>query len=148
MKRPEHNRQEIAAGLVWAAIGLAAIFIAGDYAFGTIVRMGPGFVPIALGVLLVGLGLVAAWQGRLAERIKLDLRFRPFAIIMGGIIVWVLLVDRAGFVISTFALVAIVSQAEREITMLETVLLAAGVTLVGYLIFIRGIGIPIAVFGS
>ena len=148
MKRPEHNRQEIAAALVWAVIGLAAIVIAGNYAFGTIVRMGPGFVPIALGVMLVLLGLIAAWQGRLADKVTLDLRFRPFALIMGAIVIWVLLIDRVGFVVSTFALVAIAAQSEREITLLETVLLAAGVTQVGYLIFIRGIGIPIAVFGS
>ena len=54
--------------------------------------MGPGFVPIALGVMLVLLGLIAAWQGRLADKVTLDLRFRPFALIMGAIVIWVLLI--------------------------------------------------------
>lgn len=148
MKTPERNWPEIAAGLVWVGVGLAAALIAGDYAFGTVVRMGPGFVPIMLGVLLVVFGLVAAWQGRRLPRVALDLRLRPFAFILGGIVVWVALIDRAGFVPSTLALVGISSLAEREIEPLETAALALGVTVVGYLIFIYGIGIPIAAFGS
>ena len=148
MKRTGRNRQEIAAGLAWAAIGLGAIAIAATYAFGTIIRMGPGFVPILLGALLAVFGVIAAWQGRREPEVSLDLRWRPFAFIIGGIVVWVLLIDHVGFVPSTVALVAISAQAERDVTWLETFLLAAGMTLVGYLIFIRGIGIPIAAFGS
>ncbi|MGM0743405.1 MAG: tripartite tricarboxylate transporter TctB family protein [Pseudomonadota bacterium] len=148
MKRPERNRQEIAAGLAWTAIGLGAIAIAANYAFGTIIRMGPGFVPILLGALLAFFGVIAAWQGRREPEVPLDLRWRPFAFIIGGIVIWVLLIDHVGFVPSTVALVAISAQAERDVTWLETLLLAAGMTLVGYLIFIRGIGIPIAAFGS
>lgn len=148
MKRPGGNRQEVAAGLAWVAIGLGAIVIAGNYAFGSITRMGPGFVPILLGLLLMVFGAIGAWQGRRAPEVSLDLRWRPFVFIMGGIVVWVLLVDEVGFVPSTVALVVISAQAEREITWLETLLLAACMTLVGYLIFIRGIGIPIAAFGS
>lgn len=148
MKTPDRNWQEILAGLVWAAIGLAAVAIARNYDFGTITRMGPGFVPTMLGILLILFGLAAAWQGRFLPVVPLDMRLRPFAFIMGGIIVWVILVDRAGFVPSTVALILISAQAEREITWTEAALLAAGMTLVGYLIFIRGIGIPIAAFGS
>jgi len=148
MKTPDRNWREIIAGLVWAAIGLAAVVIARGYDFGTIIRMGPGFVPTMLGLLLILFGLVAAWQGRVLPRMPLDIRLRPFGYIIGGIVVWVVLVDRAGFVPSTVALILISARAEREITWTESALLAAGMTLVGYLIFIRGIGIPIAAFGS
>ena len=110
--------------------------------------MGPGFVPTMLGLLLVLFGLVAAWQGRFMPKAPLDIRMRAFAFIIGGIIVWVLLVDRTGFVPSTVALILIAAQAERDITWIESVMLAAGMTLVGYLIFVLGIGIPIAAFGS
>lgn len=148
MKRREINRPEVVAGLVWCAIGIGAIVIALGYPFGTIVRMGPGFVPVMLGGLIAVFGLAAAWQGRYLPRVPFDLGFRPFAFIMGGIVLWVLLIERVGFVPSTLVLIAVSAQAEREITPLETALLALGMTLVGYLIFIRGIGIPIAAFGS
>ncbi|AYE85332.1 tripartite tricarboxylate transporter TctB family protein [Sulfitobacter sp. D7] len=148
MKTSKSNRHEVIAGLVWVVLGLAAIFVARGYAFGTITRMGPGFVPIMLGILLVVFGLFAAWQGRRLPEVSLDLRLRPFAYIIVGIIVWVLLVDWAGFVPATVALILISAQSEPEMKLMEAVLLAAGMSLVGYLIFIRGIGIPIAAFGS
>lgn len=148
MNTRDRNWREVLAGFAWVAIGVAAVVIARGYDFGTIVRMGPGFVPMMLGVLLVLFGLVAAWQGRFIPKTPLDIRMRPSAFIIGGIIVWVLLIDRAGFVPSTVALILIAAQAERDITWIEMTLLAVGMTLVGYLIFIRGIGIPIAAFGS
>lgn len=148
MRQPERNRPEIAAGLIWVGIGLGATLIASAYAFGTIVRMGPGFVPIMLGILLAVLGLVVAWQGRRLPKVSLDLRFRAIACILGGIIVWVAMIDHLGFVPSTLALIGISALAERGIKPMETAALAAGMTIVGYLIFIYGIGIPIAAFGN
>ncbi|RAI02218.1 tripartite tricarboxylate transporter TctB family protein [Acuticoccus sediminis] len=147
MKR-YRNFQEIGAGLVIAAVGVAAMIVARDYPFGTVVRMGPGFVPIMLGALLVVLGLGAAFLGRGLPAVSLDLHLRPAVLILGGILVWVVLVDWLGFVPATFALVAISAQAERDIKLHETAALAAGLTLVGYVLFIRGLQIPIAAFGS
>lgn len=148
MKTSKPNKHETIAGLVWVVLGLAAIFVARGYAFGTITRMGPGFVPVMLGILLVVFGLFAAWQGRTLPGVSLNLRLRPFAYIIVGIVVWVLLVDWAGFVPATVALILISAQSERGMKWTEAALLAAGISLVGYLIFIRGIGIPIAAFGS
>lgn len=148
MKQPERNKPEIAAGLIWAGIGLGAILIASTYGFGTIVRMGPAFVPIMLGILLVVFGLVASWQGRRLRKVALDLQLRPFACILGGIIVWVYLIDHAGFVPSTLALTGISALAEQGIKPLEVTVLAVGTTILGYSIFIYGIGIPIAAFGT
>ena len=148
MKAPERNLLEVIAGLIWVGLGIAAVVIAQNYDFGTITRMGPGFVPTMIGILLIIFGLVAAWQGRKLPKFPIDIRFRAFACIMGGIIVWVILIDRVGFVPSTIALILISAQAERDMKLIESVLLAAAITLIGYLIFIRGIGIPIAAFGS
>ncbi len=148
MKTSKPNRHETIAGLVWVVLGLAAIFVARGYAFGTITRMGPGFVPIMLGILLVLFGLFAAWQGRSLPEVSLDLSLRPFAYIIFGIIVWVLLVDWAGFVPAAIALILISAQSEPGMKMKEATLLAAGMSLIGYLIFIRGIGIPIAASGA
>ena len=47
------------AGLMYAAIGLGAIFIARDYNLGSSVRMGPGYFPTVLGGLLALVGFVS-----------------------------------------------------------------------------------------
>ena len=47
------NNKDVWAGLLLIVIGAAALFIARNYAFGTALRMGPGFFPIVLGAVLV-----------------------------------------------------------------------------------------------
>ena len=44
------------AGLLFIAFGIAAIVIGSNYALGTAARMGPGYFPRILGILLIALG--------------------------------------------------------------------------------------------
>ena len=46
------------AGLLFIAFGVAAIVIGSNYALGTAARMGPGYFPRILGILLVTLGAI------------------------------------------------------------------------------------------
>jgi hypothetical protein len=45
------------AGLLFVAFGVFAIIIARDYPLGTAARMGPGYFPRLLGMLLIVLGV-------------------------------------------------------------------------------------------
>jgi hypothetical protein len=142
------NKHEIAAGLVFCAVGVAAAAVALTYPLGTITRMGPGFVPTALGTLMALLSAGAAWQGRLLPAVALDVAPRPAFYILLGIMVWALLVDWIGFVPATMALVLIAARSEPEITFLQSLALALALSVSGYLIFIAGLGIPISAFWS
>ena len=51
------NNRDVWAGVMLIATGAAAVIIARDYAFGTSLRMGPGYFPSVLGGLLVLLGV-------------------------------------------------------------------------------------------
>ena len=44
------------AGLLFIAFGIAAIAIGSNYPLGTAARMGPGYFPRILGILLIALG--------------------------------------------------------------------------------------------
>ena len=58
------GNKDFLAGLVFLAFGLAAMAIADrDYPMGTIVHMGPGNFPAALGAILAFLGLYLAARG-------------------------------------------------------------------------------------
>ena len=48
--------KDFAAGLMFIAFGLAALIIGSDYPLGAAARMGPGYFPRTLGILLITLG--------------------------------------------------------------------------------------------
>src|SRR3546814_12552030 len=50
------------AGGIFFAIGASATFIASDYRMGTIVRMGPGFSPVAIGRVIALIGALLLVQ--------------------------------------------------------------------------------------
>ena len=51
------------AGLAYACIGIVAFVMSHQYPIGTPLRMGPGYFPALMGVVLFGLGVVSAAQG-------------------------------------------------------------------------------------
>ena len=71
MHRLNVNR-ELIAGLVFAAFGIAGLWIAADYPRGTALRMGPGYMPMMLSWGLVLLGAVIAIRGLLRAGAGLD----------------------------------------------------------------------------
>lgn len=139
---------ELIAALVVCAFGAAAVWVARDYSFGTITRMGAGFVPSVLGLLIAAMGAVLALQSRSAEPVEIELHPRPFVLMLGGILAWALLVERIGFVVATFVLVACCALAEPRSTIRSTLLLATALTAGGYLIFVIGLKIPLPAFGN
>ncbi len=144
----DFNRNELLAALVVVGLGAGYLIIAIGYPMGTVVRMGAGFFPVALGVLLIGLGAVLAWQSRRAEKTAVELRLRPFVMILGGILAWALLIDRIGFLPATAILVLSCALVERETTWRSALLLTAGLCAFGWLIFIVGLKIPMSVLGG
>ncbi|MEO9612742.1 MAG: tripartite tricarboxylate transporter TctB family protein [Nitratireductor sp.] len=144
----DFNRNELLAALVVVGLGAGYLIIAIGYPMGTVVRMGAGFFPVALGVLLTGLGAVLAWQSRRAEKTAVELRLRPFVMILGGILAWALLVDRIGFLPATAILVLSCALVERETTWRSALMLTAGLCAFGWLIFIVGLKIPMSVLGG
>src|SRR6266404_3308136 len=52
--------KDFVAGLIFLAFGIAAIVLSSAYPLGTAARMGPGYFPRILGILLIVLGLALA----------------------------------------------------------------------------------------
>lgn len=139
---------EISAGLIQIALGAAVVAIASQYAVGTIARMGPGFVPIALGVGLIAFGLintVIAVQTA-PENENIEIPVGSLAIATAGLVVFAVLAPRAGLVPATVMLVIIASFADRPIRPWIVLGLVATVPLFGYLVFVRGLMIPLRPF--
>ena len=69
-KRPRINNsnRDYYGGALMAVIGVAAIIGGRDYPIGTLSRMGPGYFPVALGVILTLVGFAIAATARFANR--------------------------------------------------------------------------------
>ena len=54
------NPKDFWSGVLFVALGVAAIVIGSNYTLGTAARMGPGYFPRILGILLIVLGGILA----------------------------------------------------------------------------------------
>lgn len=146
----EHrDYRDIFSGLALVIIGLAFAWYATDYRLGTVARVGPGFPPLVVGLIVAGLGAVIAVAG--ARRwVEPGERFalRPFIAIIGAIALFAATVRTLGLVPATVLLVAAATFATGRFQPRYVALLAAALTGLAYVIFIAILGLPIMVFSD
>ena len=97
------------AGSLFLAIGGAAWLGSQDFQIGTATRMGPGYFPQCLGLLLMLLGaasLLRALGTDPAEPAEAR-ALTPLLLILAGVIGFYLLIDRAGLVAAIFVLLVV-----------------------------------------
>jgi hypothetical protein len=134
------------AGLIFIAFGLAAVIIGSNYSLGTAARMGPGYFPRILGILLIVLGAALSLRALKIEGDPLPRWYwRPMLVVLGSVIAFGLLVNHLGLVFSTIGLVFASSAASHEFRPKEA--LISGVLLatlaVGVFIFGLNLQLPI-----
>ena len=127
------------SGVMFAAIGIGTLVYGSYYTIGTAARMGPGYFPRILGILLIALGLILSArafriEGAAFPRWKL----RPTLVVLGSVVLFGLIVQKVGVALSTVMLIVASSAASREFrpkeALISGVLLAAlavGVFVVG-----------------
>jgi hypothetical protein len=131
------------AGVMLIVTGAAAVILARDYAFGTMLRMGPGYFPSVLGGVLVLFGLYLLAQGlRGDEMIEGNWSLRALIVLPLSLVMFGLLMDHAGFVPALMALIVGSAAAGSEFKLTEALLLAAGLTAFAVLLFVWGLGLP------
>ncbi|GLR12573.1 hypothetical protein GCM10007907_13630 [Chitinimonas prasina] len=142
------NTKDFFSGLLFTAIGSAALVLARDYEMGTLLRMGPGYYPSVLagGLLLVGLiCLVRSFRtdgtpiGRLA--------WKPMLLVVLPIACFGILIRDAGLVPAIVLLVMVSAYASERFSFKATVPLALGMCVFSWLIFIKGLGLPMQLLG-
>lgn len=127
------------AGLLFVAFGVFAIIVAWNYPLGTAARMGPGYFPRLLGILLIVLGgalSLTALRGRGPP--LPGWKWRPVSIVLLSVVAFGLVLTHAGLVLSTIGLIAVASTASREFRFKEALLsglllaaLSVGVFVIG-----------------
>jgi hypothetical protein len=134
--------KDFLAGLLFVAFGIAALAIGSNYTLGSAARMGPGYFPRILGILLIVLGLVLALRAlRLAGPPLPPWHWRPLLIVLGSVALFGIVVTRVGLVASTVFLIVAASAASREFRPREA--LVAGVVLAAVAVGIFVVGLKL-----
>ena len=145
-----HNRdrKDFNAGLMFIAIGGFFWIFASNYPMGSAVRMGPAYFPTMLGALLVGLGAIVFFRSFFVHgnEIPSKTHWRQLVFILGSVVIFGFLLDRAGMVISSFVLMLICGFGGWDFRWKEQLITAVGMAAANVGIFHYGLGLPFKLF--
>ncbi len=142
--------RDLGASLVYLVLGGGTVLIARTYPLESAQGPGPGYLPLVLGVLLVGMGIVSLLRSVVLKTDSIDdVAWRGLFFIIAAILVCGLSLPKAGAVIALSALVLISAAASCHFR-LDPKMLLGGAVLVGIcvLVFVVALGVPLPLFGD
>lgn len=137
------------AGLIYLFFGSFAVIIARDYDMGSALKMGPAYFPTLLGYLLALIGIVSVVRSFISHGTPIgEIAFKGLFMVIGSVLLFGFLVRRVGLAVALPLLVLISAAASDHFRWRPTLILAAGLTLFCYFVFLRGLGVPLPIWGS
>lgn len=140
------NQKDFAAGLIYVAAGSGFAIGALNYRIGEAARMGPGWFPLMVGILLTLVGIATIVNG-LRRSAAIEKIKRPglstIGWVLGAVVLFGLLLQPAGLVVSLLVLVVVSSLASHEFSWKGALANAAVLIVFSILVFIWGIDLLI-----
>ncbi len=145
---PEKNRiglRDVAAGLFLLAAGIAIAIAALDLNLGKPVRMGSGFLPLGIGVLLCVVGVALLLGGLLHGGAGLPAfpTLRPLAALTFGFAAFAVLIGPGGLVLAGFAGIFLASFGTQQKSVVETAIFAVVLSAVAAVLFVVLLDLPL-----
>jgi len=133
--------------------GLIAAVNGPNYRVGTLMHMGPGFMPTVLGIILVLLGIaIAGTAAAVTAEQDSDENILPpspqwlaWLCILSGPLMFIIFGSIGGMAPATFACVFVSALGDREATWKTSLILAAAMTVFGVLLFHYLLQVPMPV---
>ena len=144
------NPKDFWAGAIYCTVGIAAVWIAQGYAFGSGARMGPGYFPSVLGALLAIFGLLSITRSLLQPGDPIgSIAWKPLGLITGGTILFGLLLPRAGLIVAipVYVLISAAASEKFRFDWRATIGLFALIAFCT-LVFVTLLGVPLPILGS
>jgi Tripartite tricarboxylate transporter TctB family len=141
-------KRDYYAGGLMLLLGVGAAVTGSGYKFGTLARMGPGFMPVVLGVLLAFLGLLIAGTALFSSEpderkfLPEDPQWFGWFCILAGPVLFIILGHYGGMIPAVFACVFVCALGDKTATYKSSFILASGVTVFGVLLFHYLLNIP------
>jgi hypothetical protein len=147
-------RRDFCAGGLMILFGLVAAVNGPNYRVGTLMHMGPGFMPTVLGVILILLGVTIAGTAAASAALEIDgdenilpphPQWFAWLCILAGPFLFIVFGSIGGMAPGTFACVFVSALGDRTSTWKSSLVLAAGVTAFGVVLFHYLLQVPMPV---
>jgi len=151
------SQQNLVAGLMFSVTGAAFALGAREYDMGIAGRMGPGYFPLVLGVILAVLGILIAFQSFGSQRRESedigDIAWRPLCFIIGANLIFGLLlgglpsvgIPAMGLIVAIVGL-TFVAMLASEFCIKRAVILSAILAVGSYFVFVKMLGLTFQVW--
>lgn len=135
------------SGLMFVAFAAVALLSARGYSLGSAGKMGPGYFPLLLGIVLalIGIILIARSFAVAGERVS-QLKILPLAIVALAVCLFAVSIETLGVVVALFLVTVISARASREFRVVESGLLAAVLAAFAVGVFVYGLRLPLPVW--
>lgn len=135
------------AGVLFVALGIGAIVVGSRYNLGTAARMGPGYFPRILGILLIVLGAVIAMRGvRIPGPPVPAWKWRPTIVVLGSVVLFGLIVAKVGVALSTIILIVASSAASHEFRPKEAFVAGVLLSALAVGVFVVGLNLQLPIW--
>jgi hypothetical protein len=136
--------QDLGAGAVFVLIGVAGLIFGQELRIGTAARMGPGYFPMLLSLLIIAIGLVVALRGLAFDGPPLEkFHIRPIFFVLVAIVASGYLMTTVGLALTAIIVTFIAAYARPEVNVRETLLLGIGMALFTVIVFVYALGQPL-----
>lgn len=144
------NPKDFWTGLLYVVFGAITFWIARAYPMGSAGRMGPGYFPIILSLLLIGLGVFVLLKGltKAGEPFG-EFAWRGTILVLAATLAFGVLLERAGLIVALAVLIggSALASVKSEYNW-KTALYAIGLIVFCALTFVKGLGVVMPLYGS
>ncbi|CAG9170246.1 hypothetical protein LMG23992_01522 [Cupriavidus laharis] len=143
------SQKDFASGLMFILVGLGFSWVARGYSMGTAAKMGPGYFPFLLGLVLAVLGglvMLSSLSSKGEEDHLARWDLKTLLWILGSVVLFGLLLKPLGMVLSVFVLVLVSSMASHEFSWKGALLNSVVLVLISLGAFVYGINLQMPVW--
>jgi len=154
------SERDFVSGLMFIILGIAFAWGATKYTVGQAARMGPGYFPLMLGVVLAILGSIILFESLVVETEDGEqigsIAWKPLGFIVGSNLIFGVLlgglpslgIPAMGLIVATYGVVLVAARAGNQYRSEEVLILATVLAALSYLAFIKVLNLQFPVWPS
>ena len=137
------------SGVMFCGFAAVAVLAAQTYSLGNASKMGPGYFPLALGLVLAVLGIVLVGRSIVLDGEPVPpIHVLPLAIMTVAVCLFGVMIEPLGLVVSLAVLTVLTAWAGPQFRVAETVALAAVLIAFSVAVFVYALGLPLNIWPS